>query len=95
MSDEPNFMYIGPTIISIGLKRNTIYRGVDAMPVQLKNLVATTPMLSSLYVPTGRLAEARKNLTKVGAIERIAFNELVKMTKAVGVKGTTITNHRR
>ena len=95
MSDGPNFMYIGPTILPVGLKRNTLYRGVDAMPVQLKNLVQTTPMLSSLYVPTVRLAQARDNLKKKGTIEYLAFNTLMKMIAPKEAKGTTITNHRR
>ncbi len=81
MRGLPNVMYVGPTIVALGLKQNTIYRGLEAMPPQLVNLVNVKPMLASLFVPTVKIAEAKKNIMTNGTIENLAFSEVIKMMK--------------
>lgn len=78
MNNPPNYIYIGPNAGLLGLKKATIYRG-EEMPVQLKNLVQTKPLLASLFVPTARCAVAEQNMKKIGSIEYLAAQEIVKM----------------
>ncbi len=78
---SPNFMYIGPTIISVGLKKNTLYQGEGSMPPQLRSLVQTTPMLASLFVPTARLAAAKESIKTRGSIEFLSAQTLRKMMR--------------
>jgi len=87
---DPNFMYIGPSILPLGLKMNTLYRGIESMPPQLRNLINIEPMLTSLYVPTAKLGTARRGLKVKGAIEYLAWRQIIKM-----VEGERKTSNRR
>jgi hypothetical protein len=49
------------------------------MPVQLRNLVQTKPILASLFIPTARCAVAEENMKKIGTIEYLAVQEIVKI----------------
>lgn len=79
----PNFIYIGPNAVPIGLIRGTLYRGSD-LPPQIKSLIDTNPKLSSLFVPTERLVLVKHNVKKQGTIENLAatdINNLIRTMK--------------
>lgn len=79
---KPNYIYIGPNIGPIGLKRNTIFRG-DQLPQKFKELADRKPVLRSLFISTRDLAEAQKKLTKKGTLEYVANQEVLAIAKAI------------
>jgi hypothetical protein len=79
---KPNFIYIGPNIPQIGLKRNTIYRGNEP-PAKLKELMKQKRVLGSLFVPTAALAQAERNLNIKGSLEHTARKEMEELVKAL------------
>jgi hypothetical protein len=78
---KPNWIYIGPNIPAVGLKRNTIHRE-EIMPDALAKYAAIKPVVKSLFVSTARLAEAEKNLSKPGSLEHHAYKEMTAYAKA-------------
>jgi hypothetical protein len=77
---KPNFIYIGPTIPGLGLKKNTIYRS-EALPEPVARLVKNLPMARSLYVKTSALAETSKRLTEKGSLEYTATQEMLAIAR--------------
>jgi len=75
-----NFIYIGPTIPSLGLKKNTLYR-TSALPKVLDRIATKKPFIRTLYVSTSDLAEASKRLTKKGSVEYTATQEMLAIAK--------------
>jgi|AmaraimetP72IA01_FD_contig_21_22916984_length_438_multi_14_in_0_out_0_1 hypothetical protein len=76
MSSE-NYMYIGPTVARIGLKGNTLVLGAEPPP-QLKSLMELKPIIQTLFVPTSKVAEARRAKARRGTIEFMATEEILK-----------------
>jgi hypothetical protein len=70
-----NYIYIGPSIPSHGLKKNTLYLG-EEIPAALKPLIDAYPSAKALFIPTSQLAEANAKITKKGSLENIA-NEIL------------------
>ena len=56
-----NWIYIGPNIPQIGLKKNTLFRGNEPPP-KLKELIRQKPVISSLFVPTAALSQAESGV---------------------------------
>lgn len=81
-SEGDNYIYIGPNAGLLGLKKATLYRGPE-MPVQLKNLVQTKPIIASLFVPTARTAVTEANMKKQGTVEYLAVQEIVKIVREI------------
>jgi hypothetical protein len=77
---KPNWIYIGPNIPVVGLKRNTIYRD-EVMPEALAKYAAIKPVVKSLFVSTAGLAAAEKNLSKPGSLEHHANKEMMAYAK--------------
>lgn len=77
MSEVENWIYIGPTVARIGLKKSTLVKG-STPPPQLLSLMETKPVIRSLFVPTARTAEARINMRRMGTLENIAAEEVIK-----------------
>lgn len=75
-----NFIYIGPTIPVLGLKKNTVYRSPD-LPNVLEKFAQTKAVLRSLYVSTKDLAKANKQLTTKGSLEYTATQEMLAIAK--------------
>lgn len=75
-----NYCYIGPTVARMGLKKTTLVIGAEPPP-QLKSLIELKPMLGVLFVPTGKIAIARKNMERRGTIENSAAEEIIKMAR--------------
>jgi hypothetical protein len=75
-----SYIWIGPTIPRLAIRKGMLIKG-SAPPPQLKNLMDTKPMLRSLFIPTGKLAEVRTRLMVEGSMEQISvkavkqFNE--------------------
>lgn len=70
-----NVIYIGQTIISEGLKQNTLY---TRRPVELiKTLEVKYPAISRLFVSVKKLSKAQAELKKVGSALFLA-NEQIK-----------------
>jgi hypothetical protein len=72
-----NYIYIGPTVARIGLKKSTIVLG-STPPPQLLSLMQLKPIIGSLFVPTAKTAEARANMQRKGTLENIAAEEVIK-----------------
>jgi hypothetical protein len=79
---KANFMYIGPNVPQIGLKRNTLYRGSEPPP-KLKELMKKKPILGSLFVSTAALAQAERSLNIKGAVENTAQKEMAEIVKTL------------
>lgn len=77
---EKNYIYIGPTVARIGLKKSTLILGSEPPP-QLRSLIDTKPVIGSLFVPTARTAQARINMRIVGTLEHIAAQEVIKFSR--------------
>jgi hypothetical protein len=75
--DYPNFIYIGPTIAMLGIRRSMIIMG-SIPPPPLKDLIELKPIVSALFVPTSRCNEARTNVRTPGTIEHKAVEEVRK-----------------
>jgi hypothetical protein len=75
-----NYVYIGPNIPQVGLKRNTIYRD-STLPDALAKYAVLKPAVKSLFVPTTHLAVAEKNKAKQGSLEFLANKELLAYAK--------------
>lgn len=80
MSKIENYIYIGPTVARIGLKKSTLVLG-STPPPQLLSLIELKPTIRSLFVPTVRTAEARANMRIKGTLENIAAEEVIKFGK--------------
>ena len=78
MSEKINYVYIGPTAARLGLVRSTLVIGSQPPP-QLLSLVNLKPMVRSLFVPTSKLAEARKRMKTEGTIEWMSAQEISRM----------------
>jgi hypothetical protein len=81
MSRE-RFVYIGPNVPILALKRNTIYKS-KALPAELERIAVTKPIVRSLYVSTDGLTIAVRNLNKKGSLEQVANNEMLAMAKSL------------
>jgi hypothetical protein len=79
---KSNFIYIGPNVPQIGLKRNTLYRGNEP-PARLQQLIKQKPVLSALFVPTAALAQAERSLKIKGAVENTAQKEMAEIIKTL------------
>jgi hypothetical protein len=79
---KANYMYIGPNVPQIGLKRNTLYRGSEP-PAKLKELIRNRPVLSALFVSTAALSQAERALNIKGAVENTAQKEMVAIVKTL------------
>lgn len=79
MVDE-NWCYIGPTAARLGLKKSTLVLGSEPLP-QLKELMELKPVLRALFVPTSKLAVARRNMERRGTIENTAAGEVIKLLR--------------
>ena len=79
---KENYIYIGPNIPQIGLKRNTLYRG-SAPPPKLTELIKTKRALGSLFVPTSELAKAEKSLNIKGSLEHTARKQMEEIVKTL------------
>jgi len=77
---KPNWIYIGPNVPAVGLKRNTIYRE-GIMPDALAKYAALKPVVKALFVSTATLAVAEKNLSKPGSLEHHAQKEMLAYAK--------------
>jgi hypothetical protein len=80
MSQRERFIYIGPNVPIMGLKRNTIYKDA-ALPEGLERVAATKPVVRALYVSADGLAIAVRNLNKKGSLEHHANNEMLSVAK--------------
>lgn len=85
MSDEPNWMYIGPTVARIGLKHSTLVLGAEPPP-QLRSLMELKPVVKSLFVPTTKVGNARRAMETRGTIENIAAEEVIKYAREKAIK---------
>jgi hypothetical protein len=72
-----NYIYIGPTVARIGLKKSTIVLG-STPPPPLLSLIELKPVIGSLFIPTSRTAIARANMRRMGTLENIAAEEVIK-----------------
>jgi hypothetical protein len=77
---KPNYIYLGPNVPVVGLKRNTIYRE-NVMPDALAKYAVLKPVVKALFVPTTQLAIAEKNLSKPGSLEYHANREMLAYAK--------------
>jgi hypothetical protein len=77
---KANWIYIGPNIPVVGLKRNTIYRE-GVMPDALEKYAVLKPVVRSLFVSTAQLAIAEKNMSKPGSLEYHANKEMLAYAK--------------
>jgi len=75
-----NSMWIGPTIVKLGIRRGMLVVG-DEPPPQLKNLLDTKPMYRSLFIPTSRITEARERIKVVGSLENLSTLEIQKLNR--------------
>lgn len=76
------WIYIGPDIPPLGLKRTTLYRDEPQPPYGMREYVAVNPVLGALYVRTDGLAQAKLNLKNHNSVEYLAFE----MMKEIGKK---------
>lgn len=79
---KSNFIYIGPNVPQIGLKRNTLYRGKEP-PAKLAELIRKRPVVGALFVPTAALSQAERNLRIKGALENTAQKEMAEIVKTL------------
>ena len=79
---KANFIYVGPNIPQIGLKKNTLYRGEEPPP-RLRDLIVSKPVLRSLFISTKRLAEVQTKLNKKGSMEHTANQEMLAIAKTI------------
>ena len=79
---KSNWIYIGPNIPQIGLKKNTLFRGNEPPP-KLKELIRQKPVISSLFVPTAALSQAERSLKIKGAVENTAQKEMAEIIKTL------------
>jgi hypothetical protein len=79
---KSNWIYIGPNVPQIGLKRNTLFRGNEP-PAKLKELIKRKPVLNALFVPTAALSQAERALNIKGAVENTAQKEMAEIVKTL------------
>ena len=79
---KSNWIYIGPNVPQIGLKRNTLFRGNEP-PVKLQELIKQKPLLTALFVSTAALSQAERNLKIKGALENTAQKEMAEIVKTL------------
>lgn len=77
---QNNFIYIGPTIPSLGLKKNTLYRS-EKPPGKLEQIGVLHPIVLALYISTKNLAEVSKRLNQKGSLEYTATQEMLAIAK--------------
>ena len=76
-----NFIYIGPDIPQLGLKRGTLYRDPKP-PEQLQQYTDKNPVIRCLYTATVNLALAKRNLkTDPNSVESIAYKMLTEIAR--------------
>jgi hypothetical protein len=73
-------IWIGPTIVRFGVRKNMIVKGNKA-PVQLQNLIDTKPMYRSLFIRTDVYPKIRTNLNRVGSIEHRSVQEIKELVR--------------
>jgi hypothetical protein len=77
-----SWIYIGPDIPPLGLKRNTLYRDTPDPPPMMVEHIAKAPILGALYIPTRFLPKARWNLfNDPASVESLAFTVLTEIGK--------------
>lgn len=79
---KANYIYLGPNVPQIGLKRNTLYRGSEPPP-KLAELMKKKPVLSALFVSTAALAQAERALSIKGSVENTAQKEMAEIVKTL------------
>ena len=79
---KANFIYVGPNIPQLGLKKNTLFRGEEPPP-RLRDLIVSTPVLRSLFVSTTRLAEVKAKLNKKGSMEHTANQAMLIIAQTI------------
>lgn len=75
--DYPNWIYIGPTLARLGLKKSSLVLG-SVPPPQLQSLIDLKPIVGSLFVPTYRAQTAIIRSRVAGSLEHIASQEVFK-----------------
>lgn len=79
-TERGNWLYIGPSIPTLGLQKNTIYRIPDCPPA-LKLIAARKPVVLSLFVHVADLAEAKRRIEIHGSLEHSANQEMLSLAK--------------
>jgi hypothetical protein len=75
-----NFMYVGPSIPPLGLKKFTLYNS-EELPVKLGEIAKKKPAVRALFVPTKDLAEVRRQLNTKGSLAYTANIELLAIAR--------------
>jgi hypothetical protein len=79
---KSNYIYLGPSLPTLGLKKNTLFRG-EELPPKLLQIAIGKPSIRSLFVSTKDLAEVQKNITKRGTLEHKANQEMLEIAKTI------------
>jgi hypothetical protein len=83
VQSRTNHIYIGPTVPQLNLKQWTLYREPEP-PEFLKEQMAKVPLLRALYISTGKLGEARKNLRiDPNSMENLAYKALKEIVSKI------------
>jgi hypothetical protein len=90
--NEPNWIYIGPTIARLGIRRSMIVLG-NVPPPPLKDLIELKPIVSALFIPTSKCREARTNVETAGTIEHKATQEVIKFHNEKIAKEKKVTSN--
>ena len=77
-----NWIYIGPSVLPLGLQRNTLYLSPD-LPHGLKSVAARKPAVQALFVNVEQLAEAKHKLGVAGSLEHTANQEMLAIAKTI------------
>jgi hypothetical protein len=77
---KPNYIYIGPSVPAIGLKKNMLFR-TEELPSQLLQAAADKPIIKALYISTRDLAETTKRLNTKGSLEYTANKEMLEIAR--------------
>lgn len=89
-----NWIYIGPTVARIGLKKSTLVLG-STPPPQLQSLIELKPVIKSLFIPTAKTSEARINMRRRGTLENIAAEEVMKFGREKIERERVVTKTER
>jgi hypothetical protein len=92
--DYPTFLYIGPTIARLGIRRSMLILGSEPPP-PLKSLIELKPIVSALFVPTSRCREARTNIETAGTIEHKATMEVHKYHQEIVSREKKVSSERQ
>lgn len=75
-TNPETFVYIGPNILSEGLKKNTVYRG---RPTELIEAIAEKhPGIIRLFVKVDKLSKAMAEVNKTGTPLNLAYTKIIK-----------------